>query len=231
MSVTDRGQSRFRREIEIGRKRLIITPDSVQFGDRTVSTASIDGIRFGIFKQTTNGIRTERSYSVGLREGQKQLDIECVTFMTPDAVVADRYRQVIDALEPVIISRLLDDMFMRLMQTPGGFEVGGIRFDQGGLHRSGYGELRSGVAQVWHGLFGGQSPEERRRRYEHLPWASFGGHDFPPNSGNVCLRRADKSPWASLALRTVWNAVCLPPLLNALSQRGLIEQLARSRPL
>jgi hypothetical protein len=230
MGSTDRGSGQFRKEIEIGRQRLTVTSDSIKFGDRTLRTPMIDGIRFGIFKQTTNGIRTERSYAVWLREGNQQLNIECVTFMTPEAIVAERFGEVTGALWPVVTARLANDMAQRLLQTPGGFEVGGIRFDQGGLHRSGYGEIRKGVAHIWHGLFGGKSPDERRRAFEHLPWAEFGGHDFPEGSGNVCLRRSDKSAWASLALRSVWNAVCLPPLLSYLAERHFIEQLARSRP-
>ena len=64
--------------VDVNGSVLIATEKEISFNDQTLATASITGIRFGIYKHYVNGIRTSQSYCIWVGGENKVIQIECV---------------------------------------------------------------------------------------------------------------------------------------------------------
>jgi len=212
--------------VEIAGHAFTVSDEQIQFGRQVLRCDDVVGIRYGVYKHYTNGIRDSQSYKVWLTDGRTTMDVECAKgFFVRDATIESRYDGVLRALYPAVIVPLVQSMLTNL-DNGAGFQIGDVIFDKNGLHRtSGFGAIQKGIGKTWVALFGGSSVEDREHRYQHLPWTEFGGRTLA--DGNISLFRG-KEVWVQFALRDVWNAVCLAPLLDFLSEDGRLWSFVNS---
>jgi hypothetical protein len=201
-------------QIDINGTLLVVTNTRVSFGYQNLMCDEIVGIRYGIFKNYVNGIRTSRSYAVWLSDRRSSMLIECASAFASSATVESRYQEALTTLYPAVTVPLLESFLVNLSNGPG-FQIGDITFDRNGLHRSNsYGAVQKGLLNAWVSIAGGRSVAEREQSYQHMTWGEFGGHSF--SDGNIRLYSRNKALWTQFSLRDTWNAVCLGPLLDFL---------------
>jgi hypothetical protein len=208
--------------IDINGKLLVINQRAIAFDNSWLQTSEVVGIRFGIYKHYTNGIRTSQSYGIWLTDQTSVMGIECAKgFLVNNSTIEKRYQDSLSALYQAVMVPIIQG-FIDSLRAGSGFSVGDITFNKSGIHRTG----RLGVIQRgFHRLLGGhQRVEERESEHRCLPWSRYGGHTF--YSGYVRLHR-EKTVWAQFALRETWNAVCLGPMFDYLCQDGRIWQLVK----
>jgi hypothetical protein len=207
-------------QVDIGGKLLVINDQNISFGDKRLRTDNVVGIRFGIYKHYTNGIRTSQSYGIWLKDRNSVVEIECTKgFFVPDSTIEKRYEESLTGLYQAVMVPIVQG-FIDSLRAGSGFCVGDLTFNKSGIHRaSGLGVIQRG----FHRLLGGQQRvEARETEHRFLPWSHYGGHTFA--SGYVRFHR-EKSIWAQFALRETWNAVCLGPMFDYLCQDGRMWQL------
>ena len=212
--------------VDVNGSVLIATEKDISFSGQSLATASITGIRFGVYKHYVNGIRTSQSYCIWLCDENKVMQIECASgFLVSNAKIEKRYKDVLAVLWPAVVVPIVSQCLEALAQGRS-FTVGDVNFDKSGLLRLGQmGSIAKGVASLWSSVAGGKSVEQREKDYKFLAWADYGGHNS--SSGNIHLFRAKKS-WASFSLRDTWNAVCLDPLFSYLYEDGRLWQIIKS---
>jgi len=212
--------------VDVNGSVLIATEKGISFSGQTLATASITGIRFGVYKRYVNGIRTSQSYCIWLCEENKVMQIECASgFLVSNAKIEKRYKDVLAALWPAVVVPMVSQCLEALAEGRS-FTVGDVNFGRSGLLRLGQmGSIAKGVASLWSSVAGGKSVEQREKDHKFLAWADYGGHNS--SSGNIHLFR-DKKSWASFSLRDTWNAVCLDPLFSYLYEDGRLWQIIKS---
>ena len=212
--------------VDINGSPLIATEREISFGSQKLATASVTGIRFGIYKHYVNGIRTSQSYSVWLCDENNVMQIECASgFLVSNSKIEQRYKDTLATLWPAVVVPIVSQCLEALADGRT-FTIGNLTFDKSGLHRSGeMGAIAKGVASLWSSVAGGKSVEQREKDYKFLSWSDYGGHNS--SSGNIHLFR-DKKSWASFPLRDTWNAVCLDPLFSYLYEDGRLWQIIKS---
>src|SRR6266566_820434 len=184
--------------VDIDGSVLLVTDEEVSYRDRSLRTAEVWGIRYGIYKKYINEIRSHRSYKIWLAAGRdEQLEIECAAgFLPSTSTVEGRYEAALKALWPAVTFPILE-RFLEAFADRREVEIAEVTFDGEGMHTN----PRPG----W--LF--------KPAPAHLPWSKFAGHKFW--EGRICLYREDKRwPVISCSLRDDWNAVLIEPFLDRL---------------
>jgi hypothetical protein len=222
--------------VDIGGTALVIRRNEITFGKQKMPVKMISQIRFGIFEQYTNGVRTNRSYAIWLSDGRSTISIECakgraefvpfVAKSVSDSVVEARWKQALDGVWQTVMARLIDN-HVEALKSGKGFQIGGLTFDKEGIHRRGqYSELRRSLLRSWVSTFRGKSAEQRERDHLHVRWEDVTYHSA---AGHVMLYHQHKQ-WARFALRDTWNAVLIDPMLGYLWKDGRLWDAIGRRP-
>ena len=207
--------------VDVNGTLLAVSDTRVSFGNQSLNSDEIVGIRYGIYKRYVNGIRTSRSYAIWLSDQRSSMMIECASAFASSATVESRYRDVLKALYPAVVVPILES-FLANLSNGTGFQIAHVTFDRNGMHRSGsFGAVQKGLLSAWVSMAGGKSVAEREQLHQHMTWRDFGGHSF--NEGNIRLHSRSKSLWTQFSLRDTWNAVCLGPFLEFLYEDNRIS--------
>ena len=74
----------------------------------------ITGVRWGVFKKYTNGIKTSTSYAIWVGRPEYALKIECATPLELEGIYAKRYELILEKLWKAVCVRLISDTLRRL---------------------------------------------------------------------------------------------------------------------
>src|SRR2546429_639343 len=112
--------------VDVNGSVLIATEKEISFNDQTLATASITGIRFGIYKHYVNGIRTSQSYCIWVGGENKVIQIECAAgFLVSNAKIEQRYKDTLAALWPAVVVPIVNQCLEALADGRS-FTVGDI---------------------------------------------------------------------------------------------------------
>lgn len=103
-------------DIEIGKlikDRLIISPDIISYKEKSIKTDEVTRVRWGVFVQTINGIRTSY-YTIWVGTPNQLFKVECNTTFEGTATVEARYRLITDKLWKGVCVRLFSETLSRL---------------------------------------------------------------------------------------------------------------------
>ena len=171
-----------------------ITHDRVRYNTTTLPAADITGVRFGVFKQYTNGINTSTSYLVAVGSARHgAIEIECKRFFRSEDQAQNDYQEILKALYIQIVPGICERL---VKQIAAGKQVA-------------FGEwilTAKGMSGTTGSLFW---------RQDHLiPWTDvrFGFHQGQLNINSATNSKAR----ASFSLRLVWNAPIFEELANAI---------------
>ena len=192
----------------------------IAYGGASMTAAEIEGIRWGILVQTVNGVETEHSFSLVVRNARSSLSVQWnkrgmfaaakALFRKPTEVVPIAelsiweqeayFQKMIDAAIHHLVPALIAKLVQRL-QAGQPVVIGPCALSQHGI------SFRTGL------IF----------RNDHLlPW---GDVETRMGSGNISVfSRTNRKAQVSMAARDTDNAVVLPILCVAMREHTTSEQ-------
>ncbi|MGY2490095.1 hypothetical protein [Cupriavidus sp. CP313] len=198
-------EEKITRRILIGDRILRSSPDGISYQGQTLPLSDITSVRWGVFKQYYNGIRTNRKYTVWIQSGRRTMQIECVTFMESEEKVQGRFSEVIQMLWDTVMGRLIRDLLDLLARG----EM---------AHFSGCTLSRDGAVLQEQRMFG--SGKLIPCGWEDLRWQSGAGY-------LRLLSASNKKVYTDLVYRDTPNAPVLEAALNYLAKDGNLTKLLR----
>ncbi|MEI9898154.1 MAG: hypothetical protein WDN28_30935 [Chthoniobacter sp.] len=179
--------------LEIRSDTIEVTRERFRYNSHVIPANDITGVRFGIFMQYTNGIKSSVSYKVAVSSARHgTADIECKRFFRDEDKAAADFQAIVGALYwqiiPALCSRLASSI------------VGGARIALGDCTMTNKGILATTGMLLW--------------KEDHV--ISWSDVRFGTHAGHLNISSA-KNPKVTKAfvLREVWNAVIFKELANA----------------
>ncbi len=170
-----------------------ITHELVRYNTVTLPASDITGVRFGVFTQYTNGIKTSTSYLVAVSSARHGvIEIECKRWFRYEDLAANDFQQIVKALYLQIIGGLCDRLAKQI--------VAGKEVPLGEWILTPKGLRGSTGTLFW--------------KQDHLiSWTDvrFGSHQGYLNISSATNAKAS----AAFSLRDVWNAPIFKELANA----------------
>ena len=171
-----------------------VTHDRVRFNATTLPAADITGLRYGVFKQYTNGINTSTSYLIAVGSARHgSIEIECKRFFRSEDQAQSDFQEIMKALYIQIVPGLCERLAKQIVT---GKQVA-------------FGEwilTAKGISGTTGSLFWKQ---------DHL--ISWTDVRFASHQGQLNISSSTNSKArASFSLRSVWNAPIFKELANAI---------------
>ncbi len=176
-----------------------VTRDHFRHNSTILPARDIDAIRFGIFIQTTNGIRTV-SYLIAVRSSSHgTVELECKRWFRGEEQAKRDFNAILQAMYYQIIPGLCERIVGRVM--------GGIEVPLGDCH------LRADGIRAPTGMLFWKDEQV-------VPWDAvrFGIHQGHLNISSAGNSKVSKS----LSLRDVWNAVIFEDVA-----KGIVAERAK----
>jgi flagellar hook-basal body complex protein FliE len=177
--------------LDIRGDKVSITRDVVIYNAQQIRVADVAGVRFGVFKQYTNGIPTSVSYLVGVSGGGVNIQIECKRIFRSEAQAKADYTAILEGLYQNVIPKLAAKI-AKSIKAGSAQSIGGYTVTKDGVY------FRTGIF----------------KKVDHLvPWTDirYGFH-----AGNLNVSSASKGYRASISVRNAWNAVIFEPIIKVL---------------
>jgi hypothetical protein len=174
-------------QIDIRSDEIKVTNEFVHYNNQKLPVSSIQGIRYGVFVQYTNGIQTSSSYLIDITDGQsRRIKIECKRLLRSEAQAKQDFDRILDALfhqvVPSLVQRLAENV---ISGTP--LQVGDCKVTKDGIY------ITTGVL-LW--------------KKETL--VLFSDLRFSSGSGQISASSVkDKKVSTSMAIRDIWNVALL----------------------
>lgn len=214
---------------------LTISHNELLLGDTKLLLANITGIRYCVEKHFVNGLNAHRSFGVSLTDNSTTLQLEFAdqlfSVITQYKDYERQYCRVLEVLQDLVVTRLVCEMLNKL-QSGSGFQVGALRFDKNGIHTS---SSSNPISSFWKNAckcFSSQSSQSSDDP-SLLRWADVRGYSVRYGFLMLCRegtarqsRKRILPAWGGVSLQDDWNAVCLIPVLEALRDHGIVQQLA-----
>lgn len=164
-------------EIRIDRKE-------VRYNAQTFAVSRIRAVKFGIFAQYTNGVKTSSSYLIDLSDGNQVINIECNRLLRNEQQAEADFRSIIDSLIHHVAGPLVGKLSSEI-RAGKELAMGDIKV------------IKSGVIIPTGSLWW--------KKDEAVPWKDL---EFNTANGQVTVWSGkNRSVSATLSLRDTWNAV------------------------
>lgn len=179
--------------LQIRSDDIEITNDYVRYNSVRLPVSKIDGIKFGVFVQYTNGVKTSSSYLIDISGGQAgRISIECKRFFRSEEQAEKDYHQILESIlhqvAPSVVQRLAEGI---VAGRP--LQMGECRLTSDGVY------IPSG--SLWW-------KKETLVPYSKLRFGNY--------QGSLSVSSADDSSISSsMALRDTWNAVFFEFIVKA----------------
>ena len=176
--------------LDIRGDKVAITRDFVSYNTQKIRTADVAGVRFGVFKQYTNGIQSSASYLVGVSGAGVNIQIECKRMFRSEEQAKADYTAIVEGLYQNVIPKLVTRIAASIR---GGspLVIGGYTITKEGVH------FRTGIF----------------KKTDHLaPWSDI---RYGLDGGALNLRSMTHGNIASISVRDAWNAVIFEHLIRA----------------
>ena len=171
-----------------------VTHEKVRYNTLTLPAGDITGVRFGVFVQYTNGIKTSTSYSVAVASARHGvIEIECKRWLRSEDDAKSDFQKIVMALYQQIVPGLCERIAKQIA-SGGNVPLGEWLLTPKGVRGT------TGML-LW--------------KEEHLiSWADvrFGSHQGQLNVSSATNKKANKS----FSLREVWNAPIFKEVANAI---------------
>jgi hypothetical protein len=178
--------------IKIRNDTVEVTRETFRYNSHVIPAHDINGIRFGVFTQYTNGVKSS-SYEVGVCSAHHgTINLECKRYFRGEEKAAADFQAVVGALYHQIIPPFVSRLSVRI--------VGGAQSALGDCVMTNEGVRVMGGMLFW--------------KENHL--ISWSDVRFVTHAGRLTISSAKNAQLArSFALRNVWNAVIFKELVDA----------------
>jgi TPR repeat protein len=180
-------------QMQIRSDEIEVTREFVRYKDQYINVSSIEGIKYGVFIQVTNGIRNA-SYLIDITDGQSgRIKVECKRFFRSEAQAEQDFDNILTALYHQVIPSLVQK-FAEGVVSGRHLQIGNCRLTIEGVY------ITTGVL-VW-------------KKETLVPFSDL---RFSKSAGQVNVSSVKQS-WigASMAIRDIWNATLLEYIVKAI---------------
>jgi hypothetical protein len=167
------------------------------FNGTRISNDHATGLRFGIYANYTNGIRTYLSYSIGVRSPSAEINMDCKKMLGSEAQAKADYEAILNGAFTHTVPRIIGNL-ARQMNTGQTVHLGATRMCKDGVF------LKSGML-MW-------------AKEELVPWDKIRSFTLEGSVHLVSLGNSKLK--ASMSCREVWNAVLFEPLAKTMVAAG-----------
>lgn len=171
--------------IQIRSDDIEVTNEFVRYNSQKIAVSQIQGVKFGVFHQYTNGVKTSSSYLVDISGGQSgYISIECKRFFRSEAQAEKDFNSILQSMfhqvAPSLVQRLAEGIL-----TGRPLAMGDARLTRDGAYIT--------TGSLWW------------KKETLVPWSDL---RYGTYQGHLSLSSAkDKGISTSMALRDTWNAV------------------------
>jgi hypothetical protein len=195
-------------DIMIGKDKFTIDAENITYitsgWENSVKITEVDRVRWGIFKQYTNAVRTGRYFTIWIGSPKSTIEIECVRFLESESTVMNRYELILEKLWNAVCVRLFGETISRLSSGEK-LRYGEVVVDKEGVLLPKY-------------KFLGLSSEPM-----HYPWEEL---SISPGAGYFKISAAkEKNSYAQLSYRDVNNVHILEKIIRFLWKDGNYAKL------
>jgi hypothetical protein len=193
-----RGESRHDLDLDICGTRLHMDRRKISFGSADVTVERITAVRWGIYRQYTNGFLSRADFEVGFLSGGKELEIECyrhgfLGMGRNESEASANLNRIVQAAYALVVPGLVNQL-VNMIRAGTSLVIGTCLLNKLGVHFS-TGSL------FW-------------KKDHAVPWKSVG---VTVNAGDVVVfdirnRRVS----TTFSIRETWNAVLVEGLTNIL---------------
>lgn len=177
--------------IEIRNDRVSITREVVTYNAKRIPVPDVDGVRFGVFTQYTNGVQSSVSYLVAVSGAGANISIECKRMFRSEAQAKADYTAILEGLYQNVIPRLVKKISSSIKGGTA-HSIGGYTITNEGVY------FRTGIFKKTDNL---------------VPWTEI---RYGFNAGHLNISSSSNQYKASLSVRDTWNAVIFEPIIKSL---------------
>jgi TPR repeat protein len=173
--------------IQIRSDDIEVTSEFVRYNNQKILVSSIQGIKYGVFVNYTNGIKTSSSYLIDISGGQTgNIHIECKRFFRNEAQAEQDFNHILEALFHQVIPSLIQNLAEGIVAGRP-LQIGNCRLTKEGMY------ITTG-ALLW-----------KKETLVPLSDLRFDKYSGQMNVSSVKDNRIS----TSMAIRDIWNAALL----------------------
>lgn len=171
-----------------------ITNEFVRLNNQKIAVSQIQGVRFGILHQYTNGIKSGSSYRIDISGDQSNyISIECKRLFRSEDQAQRDFNSILQSIlhnvVPFLVWRLVKDVMANRL-----VKIGNVRLTCNGVY------IITGFLWFTHEIF--------------IPWCDL---RYEMYQGHLNVSSAkDKSISTTMSLRDTWNAVLFESIVKAI---------------
>jgi hypothetical protein len=128
-------------DLDIRGDKVLINRQVVRCNSQQIRVQDVTGVRFGIFVQYTNGVKSSVSYLIGIAGPGTNITIECKRFLRSEEQAQSDYKSILNGLFHHVLPKLATRIAKRIAAgSP--YEMGGTKIAKEGIY------LRTGML-IW----------------------------------------------------------------------------------
>jgi tetratricopeptide (TPR) repeat protein len=188
--------------VKIRSDEVEINKAFIRYNDTRLATESVTGIRFGVFKQYTNGIPTHTSYAIEACSADRSISIECKRMFRSEAPAQEDFTAILNAISHQTFPTLIIRLAEKIASGQSTQQIGPLLLTKYGAQCE--------TGSLWW-------KKQHVVPYSSLSFSDYGGHVHVTASQPEVIK-------FSLDRRAVWNAVILEKLVEIIK---LIQSQAK----
>ncbi|MFO1486701.1 MAG: tetratricopeptide repeat protein [Verrucomicrobiaceae bacterium] len=178
--------------VKIRSDEVEVTREFIRYNDTKIATEKVTGIRFGVFKQYTNGIPTNTSYAIEACSAEKAVSIECKRVFRSETQAQQDFSAILNALSHQIFPTLIIGLAEKIATGKSTQQIGPLLLTKHGVQCE--------TGSLWW-------KKQHTVPYEALSFSDYGGHVHVGASQPEAIK-------FSIDRRAVWNAVIVEKLVE-----------------
>lgn len=178
--------------VKIRSDEIEINKAFIRYNDTSIATENVEGIRFGVFKQYTNGIPTHSSYAIEACGAGRSVSIECKRVFRSETQAQEDFTAILNALSHQIFPTLVIGLAKKIASGESTQQVGPLLLTKHGVQCE--------TGSLWW------------KKQHTVPYPAL---SFSDSGGFVHVKaRQPEGISFSLDRRGVWNAVIVEKIVE-----------------
>jgi hypothetical protein len=183
-------------DLKLRSDHIEITDKAVRYNGAEIPCSEVSGVRWGVFVQYVNGVRSSVSYHIGISGAGHVLKIECKRFWRSEEQAQEDYKAILVGLLVFVVPGLARRVATTITRGTG-YDFGSAKCDRTGVL------LKSGML-MW--------GKEQRFSWDDI--------EISENQGSLTVyARSNPKFTATATLRDHWNAVVFKQVAQAVSEQ------------
>jgi hypothetical protein len=198
--------------LPVGSGPLVLTPDFVEHAGMRLHNQDIVQVAYGSLRVTVNLVPVQSATTISLADSKQAFTVDFTRLSIREDTIMAGFHEALAYLTRTVIGPLVERLTATVAEGKS-VEIGGLQISLGGIRKNPSYKKGAGDSNAFlRSAFSTPTPTLDKLHLMALPWAAISGIRHVDGCAHLMLD--DKLCWASLDLRTTWNAVCLARLLQ-----------------